>query len=258
MTRIRIFILSILAMALAGCAATGRAQESTVSSLVLVDSARERSIPVELYFPEERADCTAARRCSVAIISPGYRIGHTDYSFIADALTELGYLAVSVQHELASDPPLATGGNLFSARTPDWQRGAENLRYVRESLRVRHPHFDWDHVTLIGHSNGGDISAWLARESPDFAEALITLDHRRVPLPRAAVPRVLSIRAGDFPADEGVLPTPDEQSAHDACIERMQAARHNDMHDGGPVGLKQSMARSISRFLTSGACGSDA
>lgn len=238
--------------ALAGCASVQAPESPRQSSLVLFDAERQRSIPIEFYFPARR--CTSERVCPVAIISAGYGISNKSYSFIASALGDLGYLAVAVQHELPSDAPLATQGDLFVGRTPNWQRGAENLRFVRNSMRRSYPGFDWERPVLIGHSNGGDISAWFVRESPAFAGSLVTLDNRRVPLPRASPPRVLSIRASDFQADAGVLPTDEELTFTRSCILKISDARHNDMQDGGPVDLKSAIARYVVTFLNGGTC----
>lgn len=220
-----------------------------------MDAARQRPVPVELYFPANPGRCTPRRPCPVAFISAGYGVSHKNYSFVAASLNSLGYLAVSVQHDLPSDPPLSRTGHLVAVRTPMWKRGAENLRFVRESLGRSHPQYDWQHLVLIGGSNGGDISSWITRESPSFAVVVITLDHRRVPLPRGASPRVLSIRASDFEADAGVLPTAAEQRQSGTCIVEIAGARHNDMHDGGPAELKGKITSLIEAFLGDGSCG---
>jgi len=193
-------------------------------------------------------------RCPVALISAGYGVDHTHYGFIARTLSELGYLVVAVQHELPSDAPLAKTGDLFKARAPVWQRGAENLRFTRNSLQQRYPEYDWTNLTLIGHSNGGDISAWLLQESPEFATTLITLDHRRVPLPRTQLLRVLSIRAADFAADANVLPSTAEQKALGMCIRTIANAKHNDMQDSGTEELKASILARIKAFVSDKEC----
>lgn len=247
----------LLSRVLSGCA-SGQTVQVSESSRTLFDNARQRHIPVELYVPSRSRSCSPADPCQVAIVGAGYGISHTNYSFIASALNEMGYLVVAVQHELSSDPSMPTVGDVFTVRKPNWQRGAANLRFVIQSMRDLHPEFDWQHPVLIGHSNGGDISAWFVRESPDFTGILVTLDNRRVPLPRASVPRVLSVRATDFVADTGVLPSLDERRKFDSCIVTIARARHDDMHDGGPVALKNAITRAIVDFLRDGACGESA
>jgi len=242
-------------MGLAGCSAAPVVHAARQSSVVLFDGGRQRPIAVEVYAPREAERCTSTHACPVALLSAGYGISHKSYSFIASALSDIGYLVVAVEQELPSDPALATEGDLFVARTPNWRRGAANLRFVARSMRDARPQFDWQHPVLIGHSNGGDIAAWLVRESPDFAAALVTLDNRRVPLPRSAAPRVLSVRASDFPADTGVLPADEELRRYGTCIVSLRGARHDDMHDGGPIALREAITNAVVAFLRDGACG---
>ncbi|MGE3672931.1 MAG: alpha/beta hydrolase [Polyangiaceae bacterium] len=216
--------------------------------LVLHDASRARDVPVG-FIPAVGCE----RACPVVVLSSGYGLRHSDYSFISSAASAHGFAVVTVQHELPSDPPLATEGDLFVRRAPNWRRGAANLRFVVQRLQRQYPELDWRRLTLIGHSNGGDIAAWLLREEPGFASALITLDHRRVPLPRGAAVRVLSIRAGDFPADPGVLPVP-ELATPQTCIVRVPGAKHDQLYDGGPAELKARIVQWILGFLESGAC----
>lgn len=105
--------------ALAGCASIQDPDAARQSSLTLLDDTRQREIPIELYFPPQTHRCTSAQPCPVAFISSGYGVDHTEYSFIAATVNELGYLAVGIQHELPADPPLATEGDLFALRAPN-------------------------------------------------------------------------------------------------------------------------------------------
>lgn len=247
-------VASVLAALVASaCVLTADAQPRR-QSLVLHDPDRARAIPVELYFPASPHRCTRERSCPVAFISPGYGLPHTGYSFVAEPLTRTGHLVVAIRHDLPSDPALATTGNLFEARSPIWKRGADNLRFVRDVLSQAHPGHDWANLTLIGHSNGGDLSALALHQSPGLATTLITLDHRRHPLPRDPSIKVLSIRGSDFEADPGVLPDKQERARSGACITRIDPSRHNDMHDGGPTELKARISELIGNFLRNGGC----
>ena len=239
--------------ALIGCTTTAADNSNLSTSVELWDAGRERQIPIELYFPAQRRLCTPASPCPVALVSSGYGLAHTDYSFISNALAKSGYLVVAIQHDLPSDPPLSTTGDLFANRTPMWSRGAQNLRFVRDNLSRTYTGFDWSHLTLVGHSNGGDISALAVHESPSLATTLVTLDNRRCPLPRDQI-RVLSIRGSDFEADAGVLPTAQEQSVG-TCITTLAGSRHNDMNDHGPAELQSKISMLILQFLKDGRCG---
>ena len=185
----------------------------------------------------------------MALLSSGYGVAYDNYSFISAALTAAGYLVVAVQHELAGDPPLAVSGDLYSARSENWQRGANSLEFVRTELQQRMPNYNFDSLTLVGHSNGGDISAWYINSGRGQTARLITLDHRRVPLPRAETVSVLSIRGSDFPADDGVLYTAEELTQLNGCIIQLADAKHNDMTDFGPDWLKNALANSIHAFV---------
>lgn len=231
------------------------AQQPDRAPLELFDPLRRRPIAVEMHFPAGRDACTAAQPCPVAFISPGHRLPHTQYTFIAHVLASRGHLAVSIQHELPSDPPLVTRGDAMTLRMPAWQRGADTLRFVKQALALRHPEYDWARLQLIGHSHGGDLSALALQQWPDLATGLITLDHRRHPLPRNASIRVLSIRASDFEADPGALPAADAPAMSQVCIATIAGARHDAMHDGGPAWLRARIASLIDRFVHERACG---
>lgn len=242
--------LAALLLATSACASSPRA-----SLILLTDTDRDREVPLQVYFPKEGSDCVRHASCPVVFVSPGYGIPHTSYSFLANDLAEQGHLVVAIQHDLPSDPPLVAPGDLITVRTPAWQQGAATLRFVKSELSRTLPGYDWSSLTLVGHSNGGDISSLLLREAPDFSARLVTLDHRRVPLPRDPSLPVLSIRASDFEADPGVLPSNQEESATNICVVEIPNSRHNDMFDGGPPQLRTEIKQMIGLFLRSGSCG---
>ena len=244
----------IAAVFLAGCATAARSDSNLIESSELWDASRERQVPIALYFPAQPRNCTHARPCPVAFVSSGYGLLNTDYSFISNALAKSGYLVVAIQHDLPSDPALSKSGDLFASRMPAWKRGAENIHFVRDTLARKYPMFDWPHLVLVGHSNGGDISALALRESPTLATTLVTLDNRRYPLPRNPSINVLSIRGSDFEADAGVLPTAQEKNAG-TCIAVIPGSRHNDMNDHGPTELQSRISMLILQFLKDGRCG---
>lgn len=219
-------------------------------AITIVDQSRGREIPVEIYEARDQTGCSTQSNCPVAILSAGYGVPHTKYEFVVNAYTEQGYLVLAVRHEIPGDPPLSTSDDLYQTRAENWRRGAETIRVVISSMKKQRPDYDFDKLTLIGHSNGGDISAWLANQDPSVVDALITFDHRRVPLPNVEELRVLSFRAGDFPADEGVIPNPDEQVSLGICIVEIPEALHTNMTDDGPGWLKRQIHETLLRFLS--------
>ena len=73
------------------------------------------------------------------------------------------------------------------------------------------------------------MTALFPQKYPGIVEKIITLDNRRMPLPRTLQPRVYSLRSSDQPADEGVLPTEKEQKENNITIIKLIDVLHNDM-----------------------------
>jgi pimeloyl-ACP methyl ester carboxylesterase len=211
-------------------------------SWLLVDHTRQRRVPVAVY--DTRAASEGATT-PVVLLSHGHGVRNTEYGFLARALSASGYLVLSVQHAVPGDPPLPTGDNLYQRRRPIWTEGVRNLRFVLAEANRRWTRLDPRRVILIGHSNGGDLSALMATEHPELISDLITLDHRRMPLPRARRPRQLSLRAGDVRADPGVLPTADEQQNLGIRVVELPRARHADLSDQGPESVQREVAQRI-------------
>ncbi|RXE86084.1 alpha/beta hydrolase [Pseudoalteromonas sp. A757] len=220
----------------------------------IVDNTRDRAVPVEIHQPSNTANCSATKTCPVALLSAGYGVAHTEYQFLVKILNQAEYLVITVGHELATDPPLSVEGNLYETRAENWQRGADTLVFIRDHFRPKFANFDFENILLIGHSNGGDISAWLINHGATFANHIITLDHRRVPLPRSLDVKVLSIRASDFPADKGVLPSPAEKQKYHDCVVTIANAKHNDMTDEGPSWLTEKIAQIVAGHLAGKPC----
>lgn len=209
--------------------------------LELLDPARNRRIPVILYG-------AAANPRPLAIISHGYGGRNSDYSFIARDLVRRGYVVASIQHELPGDPEIASGGdNLAVRRRPNWQVGVDSIRFTAAELRRRGLAASTP-LVLVGHSNGGDMAMLYATLHPLELAAVFSLDNRRQPLPRTRTPRICSVRSSDQPADPGVLPTPEEQSALGMRIAAAPVI-HNDMWDGATPEQKTAMLAMIGACL---------
>ena len=174
---------------------------------VLFDAARKRPVPVAVYTDPARK--VIAR--PLAIISHGYGIPDTAYSFIANHLASNGYYVVAVQHDVPGDAPLPMSGNAYEDRKPSWERGVQDILFVVAALKESHTELDYAHLLLIGHSQGGDTSLLFAQEHAEMVYALISLDSRRMPFPRSNRPHILSLRSSDQQPDAGVIPNAEEQ-----------------------------------------------
>lgn len=187
----------------------------------------------------------------VAIINHGNTVKHTEYSFLANAFAARGYLVVSPQHDLPTDAPMVTkAGELYVGRLPQIQRGVANIHFAIAEMRKLQPNADYDKVTMVGHSMGGDISMYFARQYPDEIKKVVTLDNLRVPFLTEGKFKILSFRSKDtqFKPDPGVVP--DDDQCEKAGITVVNTGyQHNDMRDTGPDAAKSSIETMLNKFL---------
>src|SRR6478735_12234602 len=206
-------------------------------TLNLFDAARQRPVAVDLAVRRdyEMKANEGYWKLPVAIISNGNTVRNTEYSFLANVLAARGYLVASVQQDLPTDPPLMTKvGQPYVGRREVYLRGETNILFVLNNLQKRQPNADYNHLTLVGHSNGGDISMYLAKQHPVIVSKVITLDNLRVPFVLHEGMKILSFRSKDpnFKADPGVLP-PFELIKAGVIDIVDTGAQHNDMSDRG-------------------------
>ena len=239
---------------IAGCFISMLSFSSVAQVLTVHDAERNRNIPISVTLPVEARACTHARKCKVAFISAGNRVPYQQYRFISERLNSLGYLTIAVDHELPQDPPLSRTGDLYQTRIENWQRGAATLAFLQQQLPARFAEYDFNQLLLVGHSNGGDISAWLANEGKDYIASIITLDHRRVTLPKSDAVRVLSIRATEYPTAQAVLPTDAEQRQYNGCVLAITDSKHMDLTDYSISRVKQAAAEMVEGFLSEKSC----
>src|SRR6476469_4408144 len=149
----------------------------------------------------------------VAILNHGNTVKFTEYSFLANAFAMRGYLSISQQHDLPTDPPMVTKpGELYVGRLPQIQRGVANIHFAIEEMKRLQPNADYTKVTMVGHSMGGDISMYFAKEYPEEIKKVVTLDNLRVPFLTEGKFKILSFRSKDkeFKPDPGVAPDAEE------------------------------------------------
>lgn len=217
-------ILFILCIALWGY--TCKAQIIKEECITVYDSVRERKIPFAIYY-----DTSIPR--GIVIFNHGYTKNYggsyKSYKKLNKKIASLGYYVISIQHELPTDELLAMEGNLYLTRMPNWKRGVENISFIRKELMKLKPELPWNNLIIAGHSNGGDMTMLYAREYPEQITKAISLDNRRMPIPRTSKPEIYYLKAYDFPADEGVLPTPEEEKKFDIHIIKFPTIKHNGM-----------------------------
>jgi pimeloyl-ACP methyl ester carboxylesterase len=160
-------------------------------------------------------------------------------------------MVVSIQHDLPTDAPLVTKvGELYVGRQPQYERGIANIRFAVEEMKRVQPNADYDHLTMVGHSNGGDISMYFAKMYPDQVKKIVTLDNLRVPFMTDGKFKILSFRSKDpvFKPDPGVVPDADTCEKAGITVVRT-TFQHNDMRDTGPDEAKTSIQGMLDKFL---------
>jgi predicted esterase len=187
----------------------------------------------------------------VVILSHGNTLKHTEYSFIANTFAARGYLVVSIQHDLGTDDPMVTkAGEQYVGRKQQYNRGIFNIMFAIEEMKKLYPNADYRKLTLVGHSNGGDISLYFAQRHPELVKKIVTLDNLRVPFMTDGKIKILSFRSKDpvFKPDPGVIP--DDEVRKKAGITVVNTEfRHNDLSDRGPEQVKTTVIEKLSKFL---------
>jgi len=225
-------------------------------TLDLFDEARQRPVAVDLAVRrdyEMKAD-DGYWKLPVAIISNGNTVKNTEYSFLANVFAARGYLVASIQQDLPTDPPLMTKvGMPYVGRLGVYEKGEANILFVLDKLKKLQPNANYDQLTLVGHSNGGDTAMYFAKQHPDLVAKVVTLDNLRVPFVLSDKLKILSFRSKDpnFQTDPGVLPTPQQAKADGIDIIPTQF-QHTWMSDRGPDSVKERIQATLDQFLGDG------
>ena len=190
----------------------------------------------------------------VAIISNGNTVKNTEYSFLANVFAARGYLVVSIPQDLPTDPPLMTiVGRPYVGRRAVYEKGEANILFVIGQLKKLQLNADYDHLTLVGHSNGGDTAMYFCKHHPELVSKVVTLDNLRVPFVLSHKLKILSFRSKDpnFKTDPGVLPTAQQAKADGIDIVRTPF-QHTWMSDRGPDSAKERIQATLEKFLGNG------
>jgi pimeloyl-ACP methyl ester carboxylesterase len=250
-------IIFILSFVLLTCGSTINNAANNLQSLVsldtikLFDQSRQREIPIAIY--KLKTD-KKIKNQKVVILSHGYNQNegrpYLGYSDLANFLASKGYFVVSIQHERPTDSLIPDKGIPQIVRRPFWDRGADNILFVINELKKSNPDLDFKHITLIGHSMGGDMTALFPQKYPNIVYKIITFDNRRMALPRTTYPKVYSLRSSDQKADEGVLPKEEEIKKFNMKIIKLPNTIHNDMCDNANDEQRKEINNYVWKFLT--------
>lgn len=252
MKRAIVVVLSLLIVAVAAYLG-GSKWMIRHETVTFFDQTRDRPVQVDIAVRRDKAMQAQAGvvHLPVAVLNHGNTVKFTEYSFLGNLFAMRGYMAVSIQHDLASDPPLVTRvGEPYVGRLPVYERGVQNILFAIDKLRALHPNADYDHLTMVGHSNGGDIAMYFAKVHPDQVSKVVTLDNLRVPFLTDGKVKILSFRSDDpvFKTDPGVIP--DRAVRDKAGITVIDTgAQHTEMSDRGPDSVKQKIEDMLDKYL---------
>ena len=223
-------------------------------TLTFYDAARDnRPVAVDIAVRRDKEMQADAGMITlpVAILNHGNTVKFTEYSFLANVFAARGYIAISIQHDLPTDPPMVTKvGELYVGRQPQYLRGIANIKFAVEEIKKVQPNADYDHLTVVGHSAGADISMYFAKMYPNHIKEVVTLDNLRVPFMTDGRFKILSFRSKDpqFKTDPGVIPPKGVREKSGITVVQT-GYQHTDMSDRGSDDVKSTIQGVLDKFL---------
>ena len=133
---------------------------------------------------------------------------------------------------------------------PNWERGTDNILFTIQEFKKLKPQLNWSELILMGHSNGGDMTMLFATKYPQLISKAISMDHRRMIMPRTLKPRLYTLRGCDYEADAGVLPTGQEQEQFRMKVVKLDGVTHSNMGENGTAEQHDLINQHICKFLT--------
>lgn len=240
------FFLFISIVIFGGCNSSKDNNEEYVVSTsdFINDTVRNRTILLEVY-KNNHDDF----KNGLVIINAGYGCSNTEYSYLAKCFSKLNYLVVAVNHEIQEDPLIPSGENIYELRLPFWENGMQTIDEVGMYVKQHFPSVKLNRINLVGHSNGGDIAVLYATRNPEKVASLITLDHRRVPLPENENYPIITFRADEFAADLGLIPQISKAKNQNIKVIHLENVDHNFMRDNGTPEMKGTIIKVIKANL---------
>jgi hypothetical protein len=93
------------------------------------------------------------------------------------------------------------------------------------------------------------MTALFPQKYPNIVEKIITLDNRRMALPKSKKVKVYTLRSSDQLADEGVLPTEKETKKYKMKVVKLANTTHNEMDDDANDEQRKEIQEYIMTFI---------
>jgi predicted dienelactone hydrolase len=159
-------------------------------TLSLTDASRNRSFPVDYYFPQPTSAATEQRPFPVVVISHGLGNDRTTYAYLARHLASYGFVVAVPEHPGSSADQLqalasgraneVTGPQEFINRPRDVSYLLDDLEQRLQTNPELHNQVDLSQIGVIGQSFGGYTALTLAGATINqshLAEACRELDN---------------------------------------------------------------------------------
>jgi len=129
----------------------------SMETLTVVDSARDRSLPTDLYLPQ---GLPAGERSPVVIISHGLSGDRKGFVSVAEHLASHGYAVAALDHPASNRTQLEAlfrGAEQEIAEPTEFSDRPRDISYLLDELTLRSDtsRLDIDSIAVIGHSFGG-------------------------------------------------------------------------------------------------------
>jgi dienelactone hydrolase len=187
----------------------------------------------------------------IILINPGHEVAMTDYSYLAVELASRGFFVVAVENQLKDDPELIINKTLEDTRMPAWQRGVDNNLAVIEELKNKNfsTNLDFNNITLIGHSLGGDTIMLFAKEYPNLVKNIVSLDNLRIDFLNQKKPKILILRSQERQNEQNAKNDMMRAKKFGHQLVFIEGAAHRMFSDKGNNQVKRQINKALINFL---------
>ncbi len=125
-------------------------------TIVFQDRQRDRSIPVDIYYPQQNSLLSALRPTPLVVISPGLGADRKFFSYLARHLASHGLTVAALEHpDRTVSPNSLLPATEFINRPKDISFLLDQLSKLNQQTGALQGNLNTEKVSIIGHSLGG-------------------------------------------------------------------------------------------------------